>query len=284
MSELPSLRSVQSRAESIDSFATAPEFPSEPSTPPTQKAIPRAPEEKDEYCNWQNADSGQSTTARINSADIATAPDTHHDEDLSVWLQADIIAELIDSLHKPNMDIDAAHRRRNDSVYTFEPLEHEALNAFTSLPSSQHVSAHSLRLPRRSRSSLPHSRLPTSKAHSFVTPRTSEEMHRNKKPASKPKDNLTTFATRTAPLPLGPADNDESHGSAEETLPPKYPPPAKLAVILISLYIAIFLVALDRTIIGPAIPEITNKFNSIADIGWYGCKSPSSVLVVRHYN
>jgi EmrB/QacA subfamily drug resistance transporter len=39
---------------------------------------------------------------------------------------------------------------------------------------------------------------------------------------------------------------------------------------LISLYIAIFLVALDRTIIGPAIPEITNKFRSIDDIGWYG--------------
>ncbi|KAF2272736.1 MFS general substrate transporter, partial [Westerdykella ornata] len=51
---------------------------------------------------------------------------------------------------------------------------------------------------------------------------------------------------------------------------PVYPPPAKLAVILASLYISIFLIALDRTIIGPAIPEITNKFNSISDIGWYG--------------
>lgn len=39
---------------------------------------------------------------------------------------------------------------------------------------------------------------------------------------------------------------------------------------MLSLYISIFLVALDRTIIGPAIPEITNQFRSTSDIGWYG--------------
>ncbi|KAH6639818.1 major facilitator superfamily transporter [Boeremia exigua] len=38
---------------------------------------------------------------------------------------------------------------------------------------------------------------------------------------------------------------------------------------MISLYVSIFLVALDRTILGPAIPSITNQFNSITDIGWY---------------
>lgn len=52
--------------------------------------------------------------------------------------------------------------------------------------------------------------------------------------------------------------------------PPTYPSPAKTVVIMLSLYISIFLVALDRTIIGPAIPAITNQFNSIGDIGWYG--------------
>ncbi|KAF3007711.1 hypothetical protein E8E13_009612 [Curvularia kusanoi] len=38
---------------------------------------------------------------------------------------------------------------------------------------------------------------------------------------------------------------------------------------MLSLYVSIFLVALDRTILGPAIPAITNQFNSITDIGWY---------------
>ncbi|KAH8730319.1 major facilitator superfamily transporter [Phaeosphaeriaceae sp. PMI808] len=59
--------------------------------------------------------------------------------------------------------------------------------------------------------------------------------------------------------------DDEKHSD-----PPQYPSAAKTAVIMVSLYISIFLVALDRTIIGPAIPAITNQFNSISDIGWYG--------------
>lgn len=37
----------------------------------------------------------------------------------------------------------------------------------------------------------------------------------------------------------------------------EYPPIAKAAVIMISLYLTVFLVALDRTIIGTAIPAIT---------------------------
>jgi hypothetical protein len=48
----------------------------------------------------------------------------------------------------------------------------------------------------------------------------------------------------------------------------KYPGPAKLAVIMASLYISIFLIALDRTIIGVAIPRLTDEFHSINDIGW----------------
>ncbi|ORY01729.1 major facilitator superfamily domain-containing protein [Clohesyomyces aquaticus] len=49
-----------------------------------------------------------------------------------------------------------------------------------------------------------------------------------------------------------------------------YPSRAKVVLIMFSLYISIFLVALDRTIIGPAIPEITNQFHSLDDVGWYG--------------
>ncbi|RMZ66076.1 MFS aflatoxin efflux pump [Pyrenophora seminiperda CCB06] len=50
----------------------------------------------------------------------------------------------------------------------------------------------------------------------------------------------------------------------------EYPSTAKTAIIMVSLYISIFLVALDRTIMGPAIPAITNEFHSLDDIGWYG--------------
>ncbi|KAH8892910.1 major facilitator superfamily transporter [Thozetella sp. PMI_491] len=55
-----------------------------------------------------------------------------------------------------------------------------------------------------------------------------------------------------------------------EPPPSAHSSPAKIAAIMASLYISVFLVALDRTIIGPAIPAITNLFESIDDIGWYG--------------
>lgn len=51
--------------------------------------------------------------------------------------------------------------------------------------------------------------------------------------------------------------------SEEET---EYPEGFKLWVILSALCLAVFLVALDQTIISTAIPVITDHFNSIRDI------------------
>lgn len=53
---------------------------------------------------------------------------------------------------------------------------------------------------------------------------------------------------------------------AEEDL--QYPHGLKLWVILAALCLAVFLVALDQTIISTAIPKITDRFHSIKDIGW----------------
>jgi len=50
----------------------------------------------------------------------------------------------------------------------------------------------------------------------------------------------------------------------------QYPHGIKLVIILAALCLAVFLVALDQTIISTAIPRITDHFNSIQDIGWYG--------------
>jgi len=49
-----------------------------------------------------------------------------------------------------------------------------------------------------------------------------------------------------------------------------YPRGLKLAVIIAALCLAVFLVALDQTIIATAVPRITDRFNSVGDIGWYG--------------
>lgn len=65
-----------------------------------------------------------------------------------------------------------------------------------------------------------------------------------------------------------PADVDVVE--AEQPSHPEYPSAVKLLVIILGLYLVIFLVALDQTIIGTAIPKITDQFHSIGDIGWYG--------------
>lgn len=49
----------------------------------------------------------------------------------------------------------------------------------------------------------------------------------------------------------------------------EYPPTRKVVLIMIGLFSSIFLISLDRTIIGTAIPTITNEFNSLDDVGWY---------------
>ncbi|OJJ44353.1 hypothetical protein ASPZODRAFT_101369 [Penicilliopsis zonata CBS 506.65] len=49
-----------------------------------------------------------------------------------------------------------------------------------------------------------------------------------------------------------------------------YPSGLSLVSIIIALDLAVFLVALDRTIIATATPRITDHFNSLDDVAWYG--------------
>ncbi|KAJ4170874.1 hypothetical protein NW754_007018 [Fusarium falciforme] len=49
-----------------------------------------------------------------------------------------------------------------------------------------------------------------------------------------------------------------------------YPSGVRLMLLMTSVFIGMFLVALDKLIISTAIPVITNEFHSANDIGWYG--------------
>ncbi|KAF2429260.1 MFS general substrate transporter [Tothia fuscella] len=49
-----------------------------------------------------------------------------------------------------------------------------------------------------------------------------------------------------------------------------YPKGLRLALLMTSIYVGMFLVALDKLIISTAIPAITNDFHAANDIGWYG--------------
>ncbi|KAJ6089553.1 hypothetical protein N7467_004769 [Penicillium canescens] len=50
----------------------------------------------------------------------------------------------------------------------------------------------------------------------------------------------------------------------------EYPSLWRLLLITIALCLCVFCVALDNTIIATAIPKITDQFNSLDDVGWYG--------------
>ncbi|KAK4149073.1 major facilitator superfamily domain-containing protein [Chaetomidium leptoderma] len=79
-----------------------------------------------------------------------------------------------------------------------------------------------------------------------------------------PKETTTTTndATTTDPFNSTTAGKDNANVI--------YPTGPRLILIIASLCLAIFLVALDQTIIAPALGAITQEYNSLRDIGWYG--------------
>ena len=50
----------------------------------------------------------------------------------------------------------------------------------------------------------------------------------------------------------------------------EYPTGARLVPIIFALVCAVFLIALDMTIIGTAIPKITDEFHGLNMVSWYG--------------
>ena len=71
-----------------------------------------------------------------------------------------------------------------------------------------------------------------------------------------------------------------SSGSLEQSPPVQQEPPTasphaypkgfKLILIVIGLCLSVLCMALDNTIIATAVPRITDEFDSLQDIGWYG--------------
>ncbi|CRK40095.1 hypothetical protein BN1708_016772, partial [Verticillium longisporum] len=86
------------------------------------------------------------------------------------------------------------------------------------------------------------------------------------------------------------AADENANGSVEDES--IYPKGLKLTLILTSLCLAVFLVALDQTIIAPALGAITAQYNSVGDIGWYGSAylltttalQPLYGAIYKHFN
>jgi hypothetical protein len=79
----------------------------------------------------------------------------------------------------------------------------------------------------------------------------------------------TTTTLQEKPLAIPASEQatsvDESNAEDEEYILTG----AQLHIILFALGLAIFLLALDMSILTTAIPLITEKFQSTTDIGWY---------------
>ncbi|KAL8708983.1 MAG: hypothetical protein Q9220_006191 [cf. Caloplaca sp. 1 TL-2023] len=88
-----------------------------------------------------------------------------------------------------------------------------------------------------------------------------------KETSAASSDHSSTASSIIETVPQdGPSRNDLSKVSSE----PAYPSFVKVLTIMGGLFLALFLVALDRMIIGVAIPRITDDFDSLGDVGWYG--------------
>ncbi|KAF4972701.1 hypothetical protein FSARC_766 [Fusarium sarcochroum] len=84
-------------------------------------------------------------------------------------------------------------------------------------------------------------------------------------------EKLDRGATTSAPngTPSKPDASSPEPKTDEAEDESKYPQGLKLAAIILSNMVAMFLVALDRTIVVTAIPRITDDFKSLGDISWY---------------
>ncbi|KAJ4150151.1 hypothetical protein LMH87_010916 [Akanthomyces muscarius] len=110
-------------------------------------------------------------------------------------------------------------------------------------------------------------------------------------------DNSTMTTTTAEPLPqqgdsLQDTTEKQHDATSQQPAEPEYPGALKLTLTMLALCISIFLVALDQTIIAPALGAITSQFHSTKDIGWYGssylltstCLQPIYGVIYRLFN
>ncbi|KAL2869744.1 MDR family MFS transporter [Aspergillus lucknowensis] len=73
--------------------------------------------------------------------------------------------------------------------------------------------------------------------------------------------------------PISDSDaTDVGNDKGETNAPPEdeYPQGLRLAILATSLMTGVFLVSLDNTILGTAIPRITDEFQDLTQVSWYG--------------
>lgn len=88
-------------------------------------------------------------------------------------------------------------------------------------------------------------------------------------PAAERTNSLTTCSSSSEPKDYTTEQETQQNELSKTTTETANLPTSKVIVIMACLVTVLFLVALDRLIIGVAIPKITDEFQSLGDVGWY---------------
>lgn len=88
-------------------------------------------------------------------------------------------------------------------------------------------------------------------------------------PAAERTNSLTTCSSSSEPQDYTAEQETQQNELSKTTTETANLPTSKVIVIMACLVTVLFLVALDRLIIGVAIPKITDEFHSLGDVGWY---------------
>ncbi|KAJ7124622.1 major facilitator superfamily transporter [Mycena crocata] len=78
-------------------------------------------------------------------------------------------------------------------------------------------------------------------------------------------------------------EKSELSGASVSPVPDEddLPHGVKLALLTLALSLSVFLVAIDNTILATAIPKITDQFQSLDDVGWYGSSYPLTTAATQ---
>jgi MFS family permease len=133
-----------------------------------------------------------------------------------------------------------------------------------------HKHSGSLEVPRGSaRPDSMTSTLADPEARSVLNEKTPDDF-RSPTPSSRHTDDDIVSSHSGTQVDVEKGDSRAATPTAGEDDDAEYPSGLKLTILVIAMALAIFLTALDMTIVATAIPQITNEFQSLEDVGWYG--------------
>ncbi|KAM0818670.1 putative Efflux pump antibiotic resistance protein [Seiridium cardinale] len=87
------------------------------------------------------------------------------------------------------------------------------------------------------------------------------ELETSEKPLNHTPESESALPTK--------GENGQANG-AEQPFPEDYPGGLRMALLLGAVIFCVFVMSLDMTIVGTAVPKITDEFHGLAQIPWYG--------------